>query len=143
MVAKYSVPFLAFEFLQDAGALPGGADGKVSRTKTVAYIVTRENHCVGLDAVHLVNHPAQESGLSVFVHVNIAELHDAKSIEDARQARQGDAPLSDLDPVTFKYAGIERKTHCTPHASLEEAASTYWRWVGSKESHSLSYLMSV
>ena len=104
MIAEYSKSLLAFELAQNAGTLPGGAVGKTSRSKPAGNIITRQKYCVGFDAVYLVDYLAQEGGLSVFVHVNIAELDDAKAIEDTRKPGQKDVALRDLNPVAFNHS---------------------------------------
>src|SRR5208337_1993311 len=130
VVSEDGIERLAFEGLEDAGALPGGSAGKLLRTRPEILLPTDrgrdeipgEKNGIGLDTVDAVNDMVKEERLSVVIHVDVAELDDAHAIKGRGQIAQIKVALRYLDPMAFDLARIERQSGSTAQASFEEAA---------------------
>ena len=112
MVAKHGVERLAFQSREDVRALPGSAASESRSGNADAVLpvqrggneIPGETHGVRLDAVDALDHVAKKERLREFVHVNVAELHDAHAVECVREAGQKEVAARYLNPVTFDLA---------------------------------------
>jgi len=109
--------------IEEAGALPPGADGEFLRRKLRSDEVAGEKHRIGFQAVDVVNDLTDKERLSEFVHVDIADLRDAEAVKGRGKAGNNHVALGDFDPMPLEFARIERETARSACACLEEAAS--------------------
>ncbi len=69
--------------------------------------VSGEQDEIGSEGVDFADDALEEERLGVLVEVNVAELHDAITVEGAGQVGDGDGAVDDIELVTSDLAGVE------------------------------------
>jgi len=104
VVAQDRVTLPASEFVEEAGALPSGADGEFLRRKLAGDKVAGDDHCIGVEAIDAVYDITDKERLRELVHVNVADLRNAEAVERLRQSRKEDVARRDVDPMARDFA---------------------------------------
>jgi hypothetical protein len=123
VITQHRVALAAGESVEDTGALPRGADSEFCRRKLTGDEVAGNEHRIGIEAVDPVDDFADKERLSEFVQMDVADLHDAETVEGLRKTREKDVAGRDFDEMALDFTGIEGETAESARASDEEAAS--------------------
>ncbi len=109
VIAENGITVWTLEIVEETGALPGGADGESPWQKLVGHIVAGQKHCIGIQAVDVVDGVAEQERLSEFVQVDVAELRHTKSVEGGGKAGEKNVAPRDFDPMPLDLARIKRQ----------------------------------
>ena len=122
VIAEYGITVWTLEIVEEAGALPGRADGESPGQKFQGHIIAGEKHCIGIQAVDAVDGIAEQERLGELVQVNIAELRRTKSVEGGGKAWEKNVAPRDFDPMPLDLTRINRQASGGARACGEEAA---------------------
>jgi len=130
VVAEHGITVEALDLVEEIGALPRRAEGGSLRQNPVGHIVAGQKNRVGVQAVDVAHSVAEEEWLSVFVHMDVAELRDAESVECLSKAGNEHVAVRDLDPVPLDLAPIDRQTANNERSANQEAAPRHVQFGG-------------